>query len=94
VAVIYMKHPKHGTKVSISDEEAKADEKNGWQRFTLPGLVRTAAVMAEKSATDEPSRAELNVLYKAKFGKDPHHKRSDEWVRGELAAFGPFANRA
>jgi hypothetical protein len=33
--VIYLRHPKHGTKVAISDMEAKADERNGWERFVL-----------------------------------------------------------
>lgn len=33
MAVIYLKHPKHGTKVAISDMEAKADEKHGWMRY-------------------------------------------------------------
>jgi hypothetical protein len=43
--VIYMKHPKHGTKVAISDLEADADEKNGWVRYTLdtPLIVEEAA---------------------------------------------------
>lgn len=31
--VIYLRHPKHGTKVAVSAEEATADEKNGWERF-------------------------------------------------------------
>lgn len=31
--VIYLKHPKHGTKVAISDAEANADMRNGWERF-------------------------------------------------------------
>lgn len=37
--VIYMKHPKHGTKVAICDLEANSDEKNGWVRYTLDTLV-------------------------------------------------------
>lgn len=31
--VIYLRHSVHGTKVAVSEEEAKADEKNGWERF-------------------------------------------------------------
>jgi hypothetical protein len=30
---IYLKHPRHGTKVAISDMEASADEENGWVRY-------------------------------------------------------------
>ena len=35
MAVIYLKHELHGSKVAISEEEAVADEKNGWVRFDL-----------------------------------------------------------
>lgn len=31
--VIYLRHPKHGTKVAIAEGEAQADEKNGWVRY-------------------------------------------------------------
>lgn len=34
--VIYLKHPKHGTKIAIAELEAVQDEKNGWVRYT-PG---------------------------------------------------------
>lgn len=30
---IYLKHPRHGTKVAIAEAEAAYDEKNGWVRF-------------------------------------------------------------
>jgi hypothetical protein len=33
--VIYLRHDRHGTKVAISELEAKQDEKNGWKRYTL-----------------------------------------------------------
>lgn len=33
MAVIYLKHPEHGTKVAISDLEAIADMRNGWKIF-------------------------------------------------------------
>ncbi len=31
--VIYLKHPQHGTKVAISEQEAAYDEKSGWVRY-------------------------------------------------------------
>lgn len=31
--IIYLRHETHGTKVAISEEEAKADQKNGWKRY-------------------------------------------------------------
>jgi hypothetical protein len=33
--VIYMRHSIHGNKVAIAEAEAEADEKNGWERYTL-----------------------------------------------------------
>lgn len=33
MAVIYLKHPRHGTKVACSDLEAQADRKLGWVDF-------------------------------------------------------------
>ena len=33
---IYLRHPRHGTKVAIAEAEAEADECNGWVRYT-PG---------------------------------------------------------
>lgn len=43
--VIYMKHAIHGAKVANMEEEAVADEKNGWVRYTLdtPSEVEEAA---------------------------------------------------
>jgi len=35
MAVIYMKHEVHGAKVATMEEEAVADERNGWVRYTL-----------------------------------------------------------
>jgi hypothetical protein len=40
--VIYLTHPVHGTKVATAEEEAKADEKQGWTRYT-PGEQTPAA---------------------------------------------------
>ena len=33
---IYLSHPVHGTKVAFLEQEAEADEANGWSRYT-PG---------------------------------------------------------
>jgi hypothetical protein len=33
--IIYMRHPQHGDKVAIAEEEAEFDEQNGWTRYTL-----------------------------------------------------------
>jgi hypothetical protein len=44
---IYLKHPKHGTKVAIADEEAIEDAKNGWVRYTLNAPVEEAEPVNE-----------------------------------------------
>jgi hypothetical protein len=33
MAVIYLAHPQHGSKVAISEEEAFYDEDFGWERY-------------------------------------------------------------
>ena len=33
MAVIYLAHPQHGSKVAISEEEARCDEEFGWERY-------------------------------------------------------------
>lgn len=33
MAIIYLKHPKHGVKVATMEMEAQYDEQNGWVRF-------------------------------------------------------------
>lgn len=35
MAVIYLRHPVHGTKVACAESEAAYDEKNGWVRYDL-----------------------------------------------------------
>ena len=40
---IYLKHPVHGHKVAIAEEEAINDEENGWERFD-PEEVTDASV--------------------------------------------------
>ena len=42
MAVIYLKHPTHGAKVATMDLEADADERNGWERYTLGEEVQPA----------------------------------------------------
>lgn len=35
MAVIYLKHEKHGTKVACEEAEAKYDESRGWVRYVI-----------------------------------------------------------
>jgi hypothetical protein len=45
---IYLSHPVHGRKIATMELEAKADEKNGWTRYTpdTPATVEAAPVNA------------------------------------------------
>jgi hypothetical protein len=82
--VIYLKHPKHGTKVAVSDDEAKADEQVGWVRFQV-GALLTPEVPAPVNAGPQ----EIDVvreMWAEKFGKKPHHKKSIDTLKSELAA--------
>jgi hypothetical protein len=47
--VIYMKHNAHGAKVANMEEEAVADEQNGWVRYN-------------PDTPSEPEAAPVNVL--------------------------------
>ena len=47
--VIYMKHDVHGAKVANMEEEAVADEQNGWVRYN-------------PDTPSEPEAAPVNVL--------------------------------
>jgi hypothetical protein len=83
--VIYLKHPTHGNKVAISEDEAKADEKLGWIRYVVgQPVVEVGADAPEGEGDDELSRA--RAAYREKFGKAPHHKKSAETLQAELAA--------
>jgi hypothetical protein len=80
--VIYMKHPKHGNKVALCDAEAKADEKNGWERYQLGVLLTPVEVVPDVEYVE--SLEDLRGRWESKFGKKPHHKKSAETLRKEL----------
>lgn len=82
--VIYLKHERHGTKVACSEVEAADDEKNGWVRFTLDPAV----IVAKEVDHDRliASGANLYEQYMTRFGKKPHHKKSEATIKRELDA--------
>jgi len=58
---IYLRHPKHGTKVATMEMEAAYDEQNGWQRFdpaveeeTVEDPAENAIVKTRKRRTTTP----------------------------------------
>jgi hypothetical protein len=47
--IIYLQHPKHGTKIANMDLEADFDEQNGWERYNpdTPSAPEAAAPVNE-----------------------------------------------
>ena len=62
MAVIYLRHPIHGEKVAVMEQEAQADEKNGWVRYT----VDAPAAPVEVEVPDVP-----NFLAQRRRGRPP-----------------------
>lgn len=85
--VIYLRHEKHGTKVACTEAEAKADEAKGWKRYQLAALVQPP--VQSSAVVNEPSaRNALIAQYVEKFGKKPHHKKSEATLKAELHGNG------
>lgn len=100
MAVIYMDHPKHGTKVACMEDEAKADEAQGWVRRSVAALLRPAATVAandvqkagnalhklnnDGSLDPVAELLDLRTRWAAKFGTKPHHKKTAATLRAEL----------
>lgn len=73
--VIYMQHPIHGNKVATMEEEAAADEENGWVRCS-------PASPDEDETLDELEQ--VRDKWAEVFGKRPHHKKSLDTLLDEL----------
>jgi len=76
VAVIYLRHPTHGTKVAMMDAEAEADERNGWKRFT-PGAPAPAAPVAPELAPEPIVEPPANQLHRARRRRAPEALNGD-----------------
>ena len=88
MAVIYLDHPKHGSKVACSEIEAATDEKNGWARRQVAALLQSSQAPVNALIRTEPDADELASLrmrWQEKHGSKPHHKKSAATLRAELA---------
>lgn len=83
--VIYLRHPRHGTKVAVSNEEAVADEKNGWTRYQA-GALLTPEEPAPENKAEFSEDEDLRARYVIKFGAPPHHRKTLDTIRRELEA--------
>lgn len=88
MAVIYLRHPAHGTKVACMDLEAEADEKNGWKRYNVGTLLTPVdaapVIESKKPVLEDVELDALRELWAEKYGKAPHHKKTAETLRKEL----------
>ena len=73
MAVIYLRHPKHGAKVAISDMEAENDLQNGWEEFDPAELEIDSAPEVDAIIVDDaPSDPEpVNELQPRRRGRRP-----------------------
>lgn len=64
MSVIYLRHPKHGTKVASTDVEARYDRENGWVEYDPEEATEVPALPpflggGSDLPTDFPGRKEL-----------------------------------
>lgn len=65
MAVIYLRHPRHGAKVAISDMEAENDMQNGWEEYDPTELVNEPApdaVVVAENTPPAPAPEPVNEL--------------------------------
>ncbi len=69
MAVIYLRHIVHGTKVACSEQEAKYDETKGWKRYSLdselPAVDEHPADELPQETQAEPAEEDIDVLRSA-----------------------------
>jgi hypothetical protein len=53
MSVIYLRHPIHGAKVAISEEEANNDAGYGWERFDIASLNLDVEDNEDETETDD-----------------------------------------
>lgn len=63
MAVIYLRHPRHGTKVACSDFEAEYDMQRGWEEFDPSEEL-------DETVEDESSEP-INELQPRRRGRRP-----------------------
>lgn len=62
MAVIYLRHPKHGAKVACSDMEAAHDEQHGWRQYDPNEPDEPVSEAAETPAEPTPASEPVNSL--------------------------------
>ena len=68
--IIYLQHPKHGTKVANMDLEADFDEQNGWERYN-PDTPSAPEVVAPEVEAPEVAAPTNELEVKRRRGRPP-----------------------
>ena len=79
---VFMTHKDHGA-THVNSGEVEAHEKNGWKVDTYDNWMAPKRVKPANETPDDI--AELRQQYAEKFGKRPHHKKTAESLRADLA---------
>ena len=69
MSVIFLRHPAHGGKVAIAEEEALRDEMNGWVRYNADTPVQ---VTVEAKLTRSES---MRLAWARRKGRDDNLSR-------------------
>ncbi len=82
---IYMTHPQHGAMHVYSDEDAKRNIANGWERTGEPCAAPAPVDNEPPQVVNAPvTRETLASQYEAKFGRKPHHKMLPATIQAAL----------
>lgn len=82
MSVIYLRHPIHGNKIAMCDQEAEEDAKNGWMRYDVGTLLTPVEAAPVQVYVEDIN--ELRKLWAEKHGTMPHHRKTAETLRKEL----------
>ena len=82
--MIFQLHPNHGRHIAYHSLEAHSNEEQGWKTVSEEEFYGKKEIIKEPKEIPGLSRADLDELYVAKFGKKPHHRKSDATIMDEL----------
>ena len=83
--MIFQLHPNHGRHIAYHSLEAHSNEEHGWKTVSEDEFYgKKPKEITEPEKDLGLSRADLEELYISKFGKKPHHKKSDAKIMDEL----------
>ncbi len=76
--MIYQTHTDHGKHMSLSPQEAKTNEENGWTTVSKETFYNIEPIK------NNEEKDNLIKAYTEKFGKKPHHKMTEKTIQERL----------